>query len=297
MGYINIFVASQSKINIKDSQLVLDNGNQKLTYPIEDINSVVIDNSQSYLSCYTISKLSQYGIVTYVCDEKHIPNGLILPFCTHYHTLNIYEKQINLSKPLQKQLWQSIIKNKIDNQNEVLNICGIVDVLKQLSKTVQSGDVGNNEAKASLVYFKYLFGKDFTRSKDIVINDCLNYGYTIVRGIVARSIVAHGLLPFVGVFHHNQYNQYNLADDLMEVFRPLVDLYVISKFKETIALDAKTKFLLQDIINYEVVINNQRQTLNNAIDMVVEGYLKSIKTGENYLKPVSLIGLNRHEYE
>lgn len=298
MGYINVFLNSEAKINVKNNQLTFVSENKKMDYPLEDVNCVMVDNPNTVISFSTLAKLADYGILTYVCDDKHLPNGVVLPFYNHYQTLTVYNNQITMSKPLQKNIWQSIIKNKINNQNEVLNICGFCDKLKVLANGVLSGDSTNNEAKASAVYFKCLFGKGFSRNNDLVLaNSLLNYGYAVVRGLVARSVVTHGLLPFLGIFHHNQFNQFNLADDLIEPFRPLVDLFVKVELKDVDMLSPQVKFRLCDIINYEVLIDNQKQTLNNAIDMFVESFAKSINQKNNCLKTIQVFGLNRHKYE
>lgn len=298
MGYINVFVNSEAKINIKNNQLTFCGKNKTIDYPLEDLNSVMIDNPKTTVSFATLSKLTDFGILTYVCDDKHLPNGVILPFYNHYQTLTVYNSQINMPKPLQKNLWQTIIKNKINNQNAVLNLNGCKDKLKLLSNNVLSGDSTNNEAKASAVYFKELFGKNFARKNETFsINSMLNYGYAIIRGSVARSVVTHGLLPFLGIFHHNQFNQFNLADDLMEIFRPLVDLYVKAELANVEELIPEVKLKIYDLINFEVIIDNQKQTLNNAIDIFVESFAKSVNQKTNCLKSVQVFGLNRHKYE
>lgn len=297
MGYINIFVSKDAYIFVKNNQLFLENSDNAIDYPLEDVNCVMIENLNTTITTYTLSKFSEYGILVYICDQNHLPSGVVLPFCEHYRTLSQFNYQMELSKPLQKQLWQSVIKNKINNQNEVLNYCGIYDKLKNLQDSVLSGDSSNNEAKASLIYFKELFGRGFVRRDGNSINSFLNYGYSIIRGFVARSIVVHGLTPFIGIFHSNNYNQFNLADDLMEIFRPLADLFVKFKLENEIKLDSSVKATIFSLINIDVVIDSQKQTLANAIDMVVESFVKSLKEKKNLLKEVSLCGLHYHEYE
>ena len=297
MGYINIFVSNDAYMYVKNSQLFLENKQNKVDYPLEDVNSVMIENLNTTISTYTLSQLANKGIVCFVCSQNHLPNGVVLPFCEHYQTLIQYENQINTSKPLKKQLWQSIIKNKIENQNEVLNICGGFDKLKPLQESVLSGDSGNNEAKASLIYFKELFGKNFIRREDNNINSFLNYGYSIIRGFVARSIASHGLLPFLGIFHCNQYNQFNLADDLIEVFRPLVDLYVKLVLKDEQEINSSVKAQLFNLVNYDVKVGSQKQALSYAIDMYVESFQKSIKENKNCLKNIKITRLEQHQYE
>ena len=297
MGYINIFVSQKAHLSVKNSQLYIKNEEKQQDYPLEDINSVMIENLSSMVSTYTLSKIAEQGILLFVCNQSHLPSGVMLPFCEHYQTLSVFEQQAELSKPLKKQLWQEIVKNKILNQNEVLNICGGNDVLKKLAEGVLSGDSGNNEAKASLVYFKELFGKEFARRTENAINTFLNYGYSIIRGFVARSIAVHGLQPFLGINHCNQFNSFNLADDLMEVFRPIVDLYVKIYLSDEKEINSQIKMDLFNIVNFDVDIDGNKQTVANAIDIFVENFVKSIKEQCNKIKQVKIFGLEMHKYE
>lgn len=298
MGYINVYVSKDAHIFVKNNQLFLENKEQKVDYPLEDLNCVLIENLNTTISTYTLSEFASFGILCFICNQNHLPSGVVLPFCEHYQTLSVFQNQISASKPLQKQLWQKIVINKIKNQNEVLNICGGLDKLKDLQESVLSGDSGNNEAKASLIYFKELFGKNFVRRDDTIgINACLNYGYSIVRGFVARSIVMHGMQPFLGINHCNQLNQFNLADDLMEIFRPVVDLYVKIYLSDVKELTPKIKAELLNLINYDVLIDGQKQTVSYAIELFVQSFQKSLKESKVCLKEVDITRLEMHNYE
>lgn len=298
MGYINIFVSKDAYLFVKNEQLFLKNKEKQIDYPLEDINSIMIENLETTISTYALSKFAQNGILTFVCNQNHLPCGVILPYCEHYQTLSVHSFQTAVSKPLNKQLWQSIIKNKIKNQNEVLNICGKYDKLLGFYQTVTSGDGTNNEAKASLRYFKELFGKNFVRRDDSNdINAFLNYGYSIVRGFVARSVVVHGLTPFLGIFHSNGFNQFNLADDLIEVFRPVVDLFVKIYLSDEKTLSSDVKAKIYNLVNVDVLVDGQKQPLSYAIDMLVQSYVRSIKENKNVLKNIDICGLEIHEYE
>lgn len=297
MGYINVFVSKEANISIRNNQLTLISKDKKMDYPLEDMNSLMIENLQTNLSTYVLSKLSEYGIITFICDSSHLPCGIILPFCQYYQTLSNFEYQLNASRPLQKQLWKTLVKNKIANQNQVLNICGGNDNLKTIYDKVLSGDTTNCEAQASVIYFKELFGKNFKRREDNNINAFLNYGYSIIRGFVARTICAHGLQPFLGVNHKNQFNQFNLADDLMELFRPLVDLFVKVHLAEETELSSYIKGRLYNIINLEVDVNGQKQAVSYAIELLVQSFVKSLKDGKDQLKTILVTGLEIHNYE
>lgn len=264
MSFINIFVTKNAYINIKNNQLYLENNGRIADFPLEDVNAIMIENLSTTITTYSLSKFAEYGILVYICNQTHLPCGIVLPYMEHYQTKSQYDLQINISKPLKKQLWQTLIKNKIKNQNDVLNMCGGKDELRPLFEKVLSGDSKNNEAKASLIYFKKLFGRDFVRRDEIPINIFLNYGYSIIRGLIARSVVVHGLTPFLGLFHCNAYNQFNLADDLIEVFRPIVDLFVKVKLENAFELTTQIKGELFGILNIDVRIEGQKNTINNA---------------------------------
>lgn len=297
MAYINIFVSKDAKICVKNNQLCLEKDENKVDFPLEDVNSVMIEGLNAVVTTYTLSALAERGILCFICNQNHLPNGIVLPFCGHYQTLTQYNNQVNLSKPLKKRLWKSIIENKIRNQDKVLELIGKGNALKELSETVLSGDSSNNEAKASLLYFKLLFGESFARrDEENAINAFLNYGYSIIRSFIARSVVAHGFMPFLGICHSNQFNQFNLADDLIEVFRPVVDLYVINNFKGQ-ELNSAEKAKLLNLINSNVKIDGQRQSLSYAIEIFVQSYQKSLKEGEVLLKEVEIVNLEMHSYE
>lgn len=297
MAFINIFVTKNAYLSVKNNQLFLESNGLKVDYPLEDINSIMIENLETTISTYTLSQFAQKGILTFICDKEHTPCGIVLPYCQHYQTLNQYNLQVNASRPLIKQIWQSIIKNKIHNQNIVLNIFGGKDKLLDLKQSVLSGDTTNNEASASLIYFKELFGKNFIRREDNAINSFLNYGYSIIRGFVCRSIVCHGLMPFMGIFHSNGLNQFNLADDLIEIFRPVVDYYVKQNLSNEESLTTKIKGQLYNLINIDVKIDGQKQPVSYAIDLLVQMYVKCLRENKNVLKQIEIIGLQTHSYE
>lgn len=297
MGYINIFASSKAHVAVKNEQLVLTNDQKQMDYPLTDISSVMLENRETTISTYALSELAAHNILVFICDQAHLPNGVLLPFNSYYQALTQYHWQIAMPKPLQKQLWQSIIKNKIANQNQVLNLCGGHDELKPLIGAVLSDDATNVEAKASLLYFKALFGPQFIRRDDNVLNACLNYGYAIIRGFVARSITAHGLLPFLGIHHANQLNNFNLADDLMEVFRPVVDLLVKQELGNVTELTTTVKAQLYNLMNVEVGVERGKYALDYAIELLVQNFIKSAKEKSNCLSSITIFGLGTHRYE
>lgn len=237
--------------------------------PIEDIGVVVLDNKQITITHGALGALLDNNVSIITCDEHCMPVGLMLPLAGNTTQSERFRHQIEASLPLKKQLWQQTIQAKILNQAAVLYCqrsleCGNMEAW---AKQVKSGDSDNLEARAAAFYWQNLFGdiKGFNRDREgIPPNNLLNYGYAILRAVVARSLVGSGLLPTFGIHHHNRYNAYCLADDIMEPYRPYVDRLVaeIVDSGEDISqltTDIKSKLLSIPVI--DVVINGRRSPL------------------------------------
>lgn len=301
MGFINVFVGSECNIQIKNKQLLLKKFNGDcMDYPIEDINSILIENQYTTISIQAMNKLVESNIVVYVCDSKHMPTSYLLGYNSFYKNLEVYNYQTDVPKPLLKQLWKAIIIQKISNQGEVLKLTGISNDLVKYTSQIKSGDADNVESVAANKYFKLLFGRDFIRRDNTLINAALNYGYAIIRGAIARSVVAHGLQPYLGMHHCNKLNNFNLVDDLIEPFRPIVDLFVYSialQINNYIELTSEIKLKLQGILCCDVLVENSIYTLSDAINMLVYSYVNCLKNKSNNLKLPSIIKLKVHKYE
>ncbi len=197
------------------------------TFPIEDLGVVVIDHRQITITQGLMSALLDNNVAVITCDDTHHPAGLLLPLSGHTVQSERFRAQIDASLPLKKQLWQQTVQVKIRNQATLLRRIGVpVDNMLHWASAVRSGDPDNYEGRAAAYYWKNFFPGEleFTRDRNgIAPNNLLNYGYAILRAVVARSLVGSGLLPTLGIHHRNKYNAYCLADDIMEPFRPLVD--------------------------------------------------------------------------
>lgn len=204
----------------------------QVTKPIEDIGVVVLDNQRITITTGAMEALLANNCAIITCDQRSMPVGLMLPLSGNTTQCERFRDQIDASLPLKKQLWQQTIQAKINNQAAVLATCRRAEVgcLKAWAKDVRSGDPDNFEGRAAAYYWRYLFGlhiDGFTRDREgLPPNNALNYGYAILRAIVARALVSSGMLPTLGIHHHNRYNAYCLADDIMEPYRPYVDEYV-----------------------------------------------------------------------
>ena len=301
MGIRNIKIDSHVKLSIKNQQSYIETDILR-QIPLEDINCIIIENQTVTVSAYLLQKMADMGITVYVCDEKHLPNAVLLPMVRHSRHFKILKYQIEAGKPLQKRLWQQIVVRKIRNQAlclAYLDLDGSEELMK-MCKEVQSGDRTHVEAKAAAFYFKSLYGLGFSRGNDHVINSALNYGYAIVRGLIARSIVCYGLEPSIGVFHHSELNNFNLADDMIEPFRPLVDLYVSQNYDvEEIDSDLtpERKRDIFGIINYDMDVKGEKRIISNCIDMLVASYSSALQGKRSDLELPELMQLQVHSYE
>lgn len=301
MGFRNIKIDSNIKLHIKNQQLIIG-AEEEVQVPLEDINCILIENQSVTVSAYFLQKAADMGIAVYFCDEKHLPNAVLLPMVRHSRHFKILKYQMEAGKPLQKRLWQQIVVQKIRNQALCLQLLGL-DGAKELfdmCREVQSGDRTHVEAKAAAFYFRSMYGLGFSRGNDHIINSALNYGYAIVRGLIARSIVCYGLEPSIGVFHHSELNNYNLADDMIEPFRPLVDLYVSQHF-DMAEIDPKLtpemKRGLFGVINFDMDMKGDKRIISNCIDRMVASYSSALQERRTELDLPELIQLQVHSYE
>ncbi|MCB9244981.1 MAG: type II CRISPR-associated endonuclease Cas1 [Flavobacteriales bacterium] len=244
-------INSPAKLSLRNSQLVMsrtDNSGKKFekTMPIEDIGAVVLEDPCINITHQVIATMLAHNVALITCDEKYHPIGMMLNLCGNTTQAESFRYQIEASQPLKKQLWRQVVQTKIHNQAAVLAAFGKpVEVLITAASNVRSGDVDNREAFAAAYYWPRLFNRfpGFIRDRDAGYpNNLLNYGYAILRAVIARSLVGSGLLPTLGIFHHNRYNQYCLADDIMEPYRPYIDRLVLDMVEsESIGPDRLTQ--------------------------------------------------------
>lgn len=254
------------------------------TIPIEDIGVIILDDRQITITQGALEVLLANNCAIITCDSKRMPVGLMLPLAGNTIQTERFKSQINSSLPLKKQLWQQTIEAKIRNQASLLkSVTGIEhnNMLKWAS-CVKSGDSDNMEARAAVYYWKTVFPRNpmFVRDyEEDGSNALLNYGYAILRAIVARGLVAGGLIPTLGIHHHNRYNAYCLADDIMEPYRPFVDKVVVDIMDEDpdALLNQRTKVKLLGLPTHEVFINEKRSPLMNAVSQTVVSLVKCFK--------------------
>ena len=247
--------------------MVLEKNKQEVArIPLDDVHALIIAAPDAYLSRTLIDRLLVRGAVIVFCGEKYIPVGLAHPYATQYRTAKVTAAQVAISTPLAKRIWRRLIQQKITHQAKVLDVChrpGSKD-LYALAKQVKPGDPTNVEATAARFYWQRLFGSEFRRDRaQPGVNAALNYGYMVVRASVARAVCGAGLVPFFGIFHHSEHNAFQLVDDLLEPWRPAVDLRV-----------------------YNLVQQQPIETLTPAIKKILVGVLLQDMVSQTGISPM-----------
>ena len=286
-----LYFGNPAYLKTKDEQLIIVLpteivGGQPLpeetrTVPIEDIGVLIIDHQQITITQALITKLLANNVALITCDNTHHPTGLLLNLDGHTLQSAKFQAQVEASVPLKKQLWQQTVSAKINNQAAMLESIRIpARNLRNWAAEVKSGDSDNHEAVAAAYYWKNIF-PDFLEFKRYregpPPNNLLNYGYAILRAIVARSIVASGLLPTLGIFHKNQYNAYCLADDMMEPYRPFVDKLVVNIVNLNWNFLELTPAMKKDLLNLpamDVIINEEKSPLMVAVQKTTASLAK-----------------------
>jgi len=275
MNFRVVYISHSCKLSYKNNNLVVYNEKGETSIPLSDISVVLIENLASNITTKLLSNLTQNKIVTIVCDEHHLPNGIILPYNGKIRMLESYKYQSFSTQEFKNRLWDKIIKNKIYNQATVLEYAKNEESSAVLSMihNVTDGDTLNIEAQVAQTYWKSIFRESFhyfTRNMSDIRNSALNYGYAIIRSIISNTLSCKGFILYDGIHHISELNQFNLSDDIIEPFRAFVDLEVYEIFEnegcEKETLDSELKKRLLGSVDNEVYIEKQKFTLINAID-------------------------------
>ncbi len=267
-----LYFTNPSYLSVKDRQLVVEvkGEDQPKTVPIEDIGFMVIESMQITLSMPLITELMDNNVAVIFCNAKHHPQSMLLNMEGNHQQTEVYRQQVAASEPLKKNLWKQTVVAKIGNQAKLLHKLGIdSNPLPYLAKQVKSGDTDNREGMAARLYWKKLFGENFIRDRNgDWPNAPLNYGYVVLRAAVARALTGSGLLPSFGIFHSNRYNAFCLADDIMEPYRPFVDLCVYNiyqKYPDLLIVEKDIKAELLQVLSSAVGMKKQTRPLRVAI--------------------------------
>lgn len=283
-----IDVSEPAYLHLKNNQLLVDkNAETVATIPVEDLGVIILENPQIVITQKVIIACQKNNVALVFCDERHLPYSLILPI-SDGNTLHnkVLHSQISISKPTKKRLWQQIVIHKIQQQLKTLERAGKKSTqLQKLVRKVKAGDPENIEAQAAKKYWRLLFGDEFRRNIDLPgINALLNYGYAIIRAMIARAVVGSGLHPSIGVFHKNQYNGLCLADDLMEPLRPWVDHLVfnlmIKSNDEDIVINKQTKTVFLSLPSSSVYYKKKKMPLMIACHYFLADFKKAFDNSD-----------------
>lgn len=279
-----IYIGNPSYLKLKQQQLVVQEPESKEiigTVPIEDIALLLLDHYQITISNQLLIKLQGNNVAVISCDEHHLPFGLMLPMFGHSEYSERIKYQLLASEPLKKQLWKQTVEQKIANQEALLSLYNKVsEPLEVYKLNVKSGDSTNREGMAAQYYWKHLFDNFSRQRYGDEPNNLLNFGYAVLRSIVARALVSSGLLPVLGLFHKNKYNAYCLADDVMEPYRPFVDKLVysyVNNYEDSYELTKQAKAHILTIATQDVLIDGVVRPLFVAVTTTTASLYKCFK--------------------
>lgn len=276
MGWRTVIVNKNCKLSYKNDYLIVRSEELRMIH-LSEINMIIIENGMVSITSYLINELANKKIKLIICDEKHNPSCEMIPYYGSFNTSKKILNQINWTKENKEKAWKEIIKHKINNQALLLKKLKIDGYQKLLEyrEQVELNDKTNREGHSAKVFFNLLFGIDFSRNKEDNTNSALDYGYSILLSILNREVVSKGYITPLGINHKNEFNQFNLSCDLMEIFRPLVDEIVYEN--REFVFDKNYKYKLVNLYNKEVKIDNKQQYLSNAITIFTKSVFEFLE--------------------
>lgn len=276
MGFRTLFIESPCRLSYKSGYLVVRMESDTAKYHLSEIASIMLHTRRAHVDAYLMGELAKSKISLVVTDEKHNPIGQYLPLYGAHNVSKRVNEQLAWGEPIKKRVWQRVVREKITQQASLLEDCDLPQslILRSFVGEVKSGDTTNREAAAARVHFQALFGIDFIREHECAENAALDYGYAILLSAVNREIVSRGYLTQCGICHRNEYNQFNLACDFMEPFRPLVDRLVVERVGSD--FDAESRKVLADVLNRFVRYREGDYRVSSVISLFVQDCLNAL---------------------
>ena len=284
MAWRGLHISQPARLSLKTRRITVESGDaEAVSFPLEDVAWIVLDTPQATASSALMAACLQAGIPVVYADERHMPCGVLLPFHQHWQQGGVARLQLDASAARRKRLWQAIVRRKLANQAAVLDRAQVpgADTLREMARHVKSGDPGNVEARGARYYWQRLF-TDFRRHEDAdPRNAMLDYAYAVLRAAVARGLVAAGLLPAFGLHHASAQNAFNLADDLLEVLRPLADWQAFALTPQGRApaestLTRANRQHLVGVMTESLIIDTEQVTVLPAIDTMVASLIRAL---------------------
>lgn len=275
MAYKVILIENEVDIKLKLDNLVIYKSGNEIWIPMDDISVVILDNLKINITVRMLSLMAEHNIALIVCDIKHNPLGFYCSYDNHSRMSKMIGNQISRTRDFYDELWEIIVKSKIENQAQVLELLDkssdtVID-MRKFKENVSDGDKSNREAHGAKIYFNTLMNTSFSRgNEDILLNSGLDYGYAILRSYIARLCVGYGLNTQIGIHHKNEYNRFNLVDDVMEPFRPIVDIYVYRILNGEEYFKQEHRHKIINLLNHYIKYNNKKMILCNALEEYIE---------------------------
>lgn len=285
MGYRQVIIKKSEKIHFKDNQLIIVKKENDFKVPLEDINYILIEDPTTIITTRLLAEFGKNAISLIICDEKYEPTSIMYPYNYHFKQLEVFTHQLEIDDSIKNEFWNQIVKRKIENSVRVLEMTSKeefpISKLNEYIDEVVDGDIKNREGLAAKIYFRSIFGSDFIRFYDDNINAALNYGYTILASAIIRNLAVYGLNTYLGIHHNSKINNFNLAYDLLEPYRAVVDRFVYDNKDDIVfplSFDFRKKLI--DLLNKEVLHQNKKYTIEYSISLLIKSYIKSFTTGE-----------------
>lgn len=280
MSWRTVVISNVAKLDYQIGYLVV-RGQETTRIHIKEIRMLIIESTAVSMTAYLLSELMKNKIKVIFCDEKRNPSSELLPYYGSHDTSLKIRNQIKWDEIRKKDVWTQIVKEKIGQQAHLLQKCGLEEyqMLQGYMNEVEFADETSREGHAAKVYFNALFGKQFTRTEECPTNAALNYGYSILLSMFTREVTANGYITQLGLFHDNMFNPFNLASDLMEPFRPIVDDLVWNMRPEIFETEEKHQLL--QMLGHEVVIAGRTELLENAVKIYVKSVFDVLENADN----------------
>ncbi len=288
MAWRGLHISRPASLRLKHRRLEVDGEDGTLQFPIEDIAWIVLDTPQVTTSAALLSACMEAGVLLVVSDKRHMPCGTLLPFHQHFRQAEVAHLQIVAPAGLKRRLWRTIVRRKIGNQADALDEAGGegAATLREMTRHVRSGDAAAVEARAARYYWPRLFGEFRRHDETDRRNALLNYGYAVMRAAIARSLVAHGFLPAFGIHHESLQNAFNLADDLIEPYRPFVDRMVharcasLGEGAKSGSMDLEDRQAMAAVLSTKASSDGDQVTMLTAVDRTVGSLQRAISAGQ-----------------
>ena len=270
MGFRTVIIKNRAKLEVRLNSLIVRGEQEKKVF-LDELNTLIVQSTAVSLTASLLCELMKRNIKVIFCDEKHNPQSELLPYYGAHNTSKRYKEQIAWKNEIKGKVWREIVKKKIEGQAQHLFDMGFVEqanLLQSYLPCVQNNDTTNREGHSAKVYFNCLLGMGNSRKAGGFLNGCLNYGYAVLLSAFNREIVASGYLTQLGIWHDNEFNEFNLACDLMEPFRVVVDRTAVGLEED----DRDFKKKMANVLNYKTVIDGK----NTTLDLAIRQYAKSI---------------------